>query len=305
MTWGAVGVAVVGGVMAQRSAKKQAQAAADAQAQALGYQDAAQQRNIEEQQRQFDLTRQDTATQRAVGDKALNYLSSVLMPQAPSRFTDGGSYLLPRGEDGQIMFGSGQEPTYTADGTMGTLQGFTPQRFQMGEFTTDPGYQFRLEQGAKARQIGLGAQGMQLSGRAQKELERYGQDVGSQEYGNVYARRMGEFQQTEADKQNYLANLSRLAGYGAEGIRTSTSAGGQAAANIGQGALQTGANQANIASQYGTNLANIYGGRAQNIGGAITGGIQNYLAMQQQNRMNDLFRSQQAGDAYMPAATRW
>lgn len=254
---------VVTGVMAQQSAKKQARAAADAQARALGYQDASEQKALEEQRRQFDLMREDTATQRRVGDESLNYMQSLLQTDE-----------------------------------------YAPQKFEMGDFQTDPGYQFRLEQGAQARGNVLGAQGMKLSGRAQKELERYGQDYGSQEYGNVYGRRMGEFQQEQADKQNYLARLGQLAGYGAEGIRTATAAGSQAAGQMGNIITGAGANRANIASQYGTDVANIQGQKYANYNTALQSGIGNYLAYNQNQRMNDLFRRQQAGDAYMPAYGR-
>jgi len=276
---GAITAVAVGGYLSNKAAKKQQEAAANAQAQALGYQDAAQQRNIEEQQRQFDLTRQDTATQRAVGDKALNYLSQQLLPGS---------------KGGRGGFGSGRGG-FLPTGSAG------PQTFQMGDFKTDPGYDFRLQQGAQARGNALGAGGMKLSGRAQKELERYGQDYGSQEYANVYARRFGEFQQAERDKQNYLARQMQLAGYGGQGINTAASAGQSAAANISQGALGTGANMANIATQYGADTANIAGQNYANQANAISGGIQNYLALQQQQRQSDLFNSRQAGDAYMPA----
>lgn len=338
MTWGAIGATVVTGVVANRAAKKQSQAAAASQSQALEYQSESEQRAIEEQRRQFDLARADTATQRRVGDTSLNYLSQLLVPGqgqtqraqpqafgsagqpmptvAPSNAppVGGGGLYTPsattgrglknlvggvrdiatRGAGGTGLFGNAfaklqaqQAPT-----TTGTAP-YAPQPFEMGDFQTDPGYQFRLQQGAEARRNALAGGGMKLSGRAQKELERYGQDYGSAEYGKVYGRRMGEFQQAEQGKQNYLANLSRLAGYGATGIATSASAAQQAASGISQAALGAGANRANIASQYGTDIANIQGQKYANIGGAVTGGIQNYLAMQQQNKLMDLFKSPQ------------
>ena len=252
MGWVAAGTAILGAYSANQAANKQQAAAADAQAKALGYQDAAQQRAIEEQQRQFDLTRQDTATQRAVGDKALNYLSDALQ--------SGGQF------------------------------GYQP--YQMPEYQQSPGYQFQLEQGAKARQIGLGSQGMQLSGRAQKELERYGQGVASQDYGNWFNRQMAERGQTEAEKQNYLSRQFGLAGIGSQGISTATGAGQNMANQASNIYTNTGANQANLANQYGTNLANIYGGQAQNTYNAVTGGVNNYLAYKQNQDMMNMFNNQ-------------
>ena len=236
--------------VSNKAARKQQQAAADAQAQALGYQNASEQRALEEQQRQFDLTREDTATQRQVGDQALNYLSGALQP--------GGE--------------------------------FAPQQFNPGDFQADPGYQFRLQQGAQARGNALGAGGMMLSGRAQKELERYGQDYGSNEYSNWYNRELGEFQQSQADKQNYLSRQFGLAGIGSQGINTATSAGANMANQASNIITGTGANRANIATQYGADTANIQGNRINNIGNAVTSASGNYLAMQQQNKMNDMWK---------------
>ena len=147
---------------------------------------------------------------------------------------------------------------------------------------------------------------MKLSGRAAKELDRYGQGVAAQDYGNWYNRQLGAYQQNQADKQNYLSRQMQLAGYGGQGINTATAAGTNAANNISNITTNTGANQANLANQYGTNMANIYGGQAQNTYNAVTGGISNYLAYKQNQDMMNMFNNNRygsgvAGDAYMPA----
>lgn len=58
----------------------------------------------------------------------------------------------------------------------------------------DPGYQFRLQEGIKANERLASARGDVLGGRTLKELTRYGQDYGSNEYANAYARAQGENQ---------------------------------------------------------------------------------------------------------------
>jgi len=293
----AITAVVVGAYLTRENQKKQQQAAADAQAQALGYQDAAQQKTIEEQQRQFDLTREDTRVQREVGDKALNYLAGQLIPGEQSQ-TSGRPSAFSIGRGGFVP-GAPATPTAAPQGQ------FMPRKFEMGDFTADPGYEFRRDEGAKARVNALGAGGMKLSGRAQKELERYGQDYGSAEYGKVYARELGEFQQLEADKQNYLARQMQLAGFGGQGINTATSAGTNAANVTSNAYMNAGNNRSNIATGYGADTANITGQANANYSNAIMGGIQNYLALQQQRRQQNLFMSQPSsytsGDDYGPS----
>lgn len=58
----------------------------------------------------------------------------------------------------------------------------------------DPGYQFRLEEGAKALERSAAARGVLRTGGTLKDLLSYGQDLASQEYENVYGRRWGEHQ---------------------------------------------------------------------------------------------------------------
>lgn len=70
----------------------------------------------------------------------------------------------------------------------------TAHQFTAPTITDDPGYQFRLEQGQKALERNLAAQGKYLSGAALKELTEYGQGMASQEYGAAYQRALGENQ---------------------------------------------------------------------------------------------------------------
>ncbi len=62
------------------------------------------------------------------------------------------------------------------------------QKDAAAKFQTDPGYQFRLQQGVNAIDRSGAARGMRLSGAQEKALSDYGQGTGSAEYGNYYNR---------------------------------------------------------------------------------------------------------------------
>jgi hypothetical protein len=87
------------------------------------------------------------------------------------------------------------------------------------EARLDPGWEFRLAEGEKARQRAAAAKGTLLTGGTAKALERYAQDYSSEEYDKVYGRdldeymkRYGIFRTNESDRfnsqsQNRAANL--------------------------------------------------------------------------------------------------
>jgi hypothetical protein len=144
---------------------------------------------------------------------------------------------------------------------------FGPEQFQQ-----DPGYAFRLSEGMKALDRTAAARGGLLSGATLKGAQRYGQDLGSQEYMNAFNR-----YQTERNAQ--LNPLQSLAGvgqtatgaltnaYGAYGAQTGQNLQDVASARAsgylgGQNALTSALGQAGQMYQYGqrTNaLADFYG----------------------------------------------
>jgi hypothetical protein len=65
---------------------------------------------------------------------------------------------------------------------------------QQFNFEADPSYGFRLSEGLKALESSAAARGGLMSGGTGKALQRYGQDMASQEYGNAFQR----FQQDRA-----------------------------------------------------------------------------------------------------------
>ena len=105
--------------------------------------------------------------------------------------------------------------------------------FSMQDFTTDPGYAFRLAEGNKALDRTAAARGGLLSGGAMKAAQRYGQQMGSQEYMNAFNR-------YQTNRANQLQPLQSLMGAGQTGANTLTAAAGQLGADLGQNALGAG-----------------------------------------------------------------
>jgi hypothetical protein len=146
--------------------------------------------------------------------------------------------------------------------------GSAAQNFGMSNFTADPGYQFRLDQGQKAIERSAAARGGVLSGAAVKAAADYNQGSASQEYNNAYNR-------FQSDRSGILNPLQSLSGQG-------QSATNQLSANAGN----YGQNASNLITQSGNARASGYVGSAN----AITGGIgQGINAYQNQNLINNLF----------------
>lgn len=118
----------------------------------------------------------------------------------------------------------------------------------LNQLQMDPGYAFRFQQGQQAMERAAAAGGMRGSGAALKAATRYGQEAGSQEYGNAYARFM----------QNRQNQIGMLQG----GVATGLTAGGGAADLAGR----TGLGLSSLYSGTGTNLANTALGAGQSIG---------------------------------------
>jgi hypothetical protein len=142
--------------------------------------------------------------------------------------------------------------------------------FGMNQFRQDPGYAFRLKEGQQALDRQAAARGGLISGGALKAAQRYGQEMGSQEYTNAFNR-------YQAERQARLGPLQSLTGMGqttaqqigAAGQNYATGAGniaGTMASNVGNAYMQQGVNQGNAllagsqarASSYG-DIAKLYG----------------------------------------------
>lgn len=148
-------------------------------------------------------------------------------------------------------------------------------RFSQTNWQQDPGYAFRLSEGMKALDRQAAARGGLISGGALKAAERYGQDLGSQEYQNAFNRFYTE-------RQNMLNPLQSLAGIGQTATGALTNAAGNYAGAAGNIYGQMGQNTGNAliarGSTYGKmfgDIGNLYGRTNPNFGGLFDGGMGN------------------------------
>lgn len=134
--------------------------------------------------------------------------------------------------------------------------GSLARSFGQADFEADPGYAFRQAEGMRALERSAAARGGLLSGNTLRGIQRFGQDLASQEYANAFNR----FQIERAARLNPLQSLM---GAGQSAVNTMTGATGNAAQNIGQ--MQLGAGQARASGYVGSSnaLAGALGGVGQ------------------------------------------
>ena len=123
--------------------------------------------------------------------------------------------------------------------TQGVMPGGNLVRpFAESDFKTDPGYGFRMSEGMKGLERSAAARGGLLSGATLKGVERFGQDIASNEYNNAYNRYVGN----QATQRNALAGLTGFAPTAAQQIGA---AGTNYATNVNNLATNTATNYAN------------------------------------------------------------
>jgi hypothetical protein len=148
-------------------------------------------------------------------------------------------------------------------------------KFGAGDYQADPGYAFRLSEGQKALDRQAAARGGLISGGALKAATRFGQEMGSQEFGNAYNRALTGYNTGVASENQLYNRQAGLAGIG----QTATNLVGQAGQNYATSAgnLMTGAGAAQAAGQVG--MAN-----------AFTGGLGTYMNYSQNQAQNSLLQ---------------
>lgn len=123
--------------------------------------------------------------------------------------------------------------------------------FTLADFNRDPGYQFRMDEGARGLEASAAARGGALGGGSMRALERYRQGFASSEYQNSYNR-------FNADRDRRFNRLASVAGIGQTATRD---------------VAQMGTDAANRQGEYGMQGANArasgYIGRAN----ALSGGL--------------------------------
>lgn len=141
--------------------------------------------------------------------------------------------------------------------------------FSQTNWQQDPGYAFRLTEGQRALDRSAAARGGLISGNALKAAQRYGQEMGSQEYQNAFNRYYRE-------REAMLNPLQSLAGVGQTTAQSLGGAAGQLGVNVGNLASQTGASSANALLAQGNARASSYGGIGQAVGQGIQGLYNNW-----------------------------
>lgn len=141
---------------------------------------------------------------------------------------------------------------------------YTP--FGMQQFQADPGYGFRLSEGQKALERQAAARGGLISGAALKGAQRFGQEMGSQEYTNAFNR-------YQTERQARLGPLQSLAGVG----QTSVGQLGQAGQAMASGVGEAGGQAAQA-------RASGYMGQAN----ALSQGLGQYMGYSQNQQMMNM-----------------
>jgi len=146
------------------------------------------------------------------------------------------------------------------------------------QFSKDPGYGFRLAEGQKALDRQAAARGGLISGPALKAAERFGQEMGSQEFNNAFNR-------YQIERNARLGPLQSLAQLGQTSTNQLGQFGAANAANVGN--LMTGGAAAQAAGQVGA--AN-----------AFTSGVGQYMNYSQNQAQNSLLQQalQNRGSTY-------
>lgn len=159
---------------------------------------------------------------------------------------------------------------------------FTPANFLANQ---DPGYAFRMSEGMKALERSAAARGGLLAGAQMKGIQRYGQDLASQEYQNAFNR-------YQTQRTNTLNPYASLAGVAQSSANTLTNAAGNLGTSMGANII--GAGNAAAAGQIGA---------ANAISQGVGQGLNFYQGQQYLNRLPDYSQNELYGpprSAMMP-----
>ena len=128
----------------------------------------------------------------------------------------------------------------------------------------DPGYAFRMSEGMNALNRSMAAKGLGVSGSNIKGALRYGQNLGSQEFGAAYGRALDEYNARTARSNTGYNRLAALSGVGQTANTALGSAASGYGANVGNIAMGNAATQGNAMMQRANIAAQQYGtaGRA-------------------------------------------
>lgn len=151
----------------------------------------------------------------------------------------------------------------------------------VADMNNDPGFQTRLQAGQQILERGAAAKGRVLSGGSAKELTRYGQDYGSNEYDKIYQRSLNEYMNRfniqTANNTNDFNREAAISGVGQQTGTTLGTLGNNTASTINNTLMSSAAQQGADyraagdarASGY-INSANAWGSALNNTSNSIT-----------------------------------
>jgi len=184
--------------------------------------------SVAEQRRQYDTSRADYAPYVAAGTGAVNQLAADLRPG-------------------------------------GRFASTTPFDFKYDQ-NTDPGTAFRLSEGVKALDRSAASRGGLLSGATLKGIQRYGQDLGSQEFQNAFNRYTTGFNADTSERNQLYNRFAGVAGTGQNAVGSVTAQGANMAGNIGNAYMTSAANTGNAAMAAAGQRNSAFGGAANALG---------------------------------------
>lgn len=158
--------------------------------------------------------------------------------------------------------------------------------FDASMMYSDPGYQFRLQEGVNALNKQAAARGGLMSGSALKATERYGQDYASGEYQNAFNRYWNQRNQILNPMQSLLG----------QGQTTAT--------NLGNAGQTYGANAGNTIQAAGQARASGYVGGANALNSALQNVGNQYMNYNLMNSYMNPYVPQGATDMGLDAAYR-
>jgi hypothetical protein len=194
-----IGGQILGGLFGARSARKAAQTQADATREGIASQERMFERQLglQEPFRQGGLEAQNMLMQE-LRNPSQYQASAGLAPGdiAQQRFQQSAGLSPAEIAGERFQASAGLSPAEIANRQFQQTQGLSPGELgtEQFNFQADPGYGFRMSEGLKALERSAAARGGLMAGGTGKALQRYGQDMASQEYGNAFQR----FQQDRA-----------------------------------------------------------------------------------------------------------
>ena len=184
--------------------------------------------SVAEQRRQYDQTRADQQPWMQAGTGAINRL---------------GAGVMANGEFGSTM----------------------PFDFRY-DANADPGTAFRMSEGVKALDRSAASRGGLLSGATLRGVERYAQDLGSQEFQNAFNRYTTGFNANAGERNQLFNRLSGVAGTGQMATNTVDAQGAATASNIGNAYMTDAANQSNAGMAAAGMRSSAFSGGANALG---------------------------------------